>query len=1358
MAKEWWSDDPVVEDQGEWWASDPLVDEQPKKRTWGEVAEDTGRGLMSGAAGLVKSGGDLYGLATGNMDNAASQLGRNAQEHWESGQSQALKDKKDTRKAAIDAQEGIAGKAWEAMKGTVTDPALAADAVATNIATLIPGMAVGRLASGMKFASGVNAASKLGPANIPAIASAAGSFGTKAAIGAGAVQQGADVAGDVYESAMKKPDAAWAENPEFNQLVQASDGSKEAIQAIKHELALKAARLTLPAASAISVAANAIPGASMLERTLVGGAARETLEQGAKLAIPKAIAKGALGEMAQEGIEEGGGAFSGNVAKRGYVDPAQDLREGVGENAGMGMAGGFLLGGAGGAGHRVAPKPATGNTATATPAQPTSPPTLAIGNTPDPMIGFPDGTVARKSEVEAYIASLPEDQRTAARAGMMGLAQQPAKVDPVQSVMATSSVDDAIAAAQAAVADDQSDLSDLVQSESRNLQVLQAQIAQDRIKQEQLAQLHSQSVEALGRLPDQQVAAARAATDESPTAMQLAMQRAQEAAARPRAEPAQKLQPAPLGLENQPDPLIAFPDGSVARRGEVESYINSLPANQQTSARAKLMGFGQQKANNGTTDAVQPVPATGGGVASPVAPESVGTGTADGKRLGADAEGSGNSGLAEPGVRTNVDAAPALDQRLVPLSKRNVQNTAPRANPEAAKAAPVEAPAPARGQPVATAGLPGAGIAAVQPAGLKAKKTKGGQTLRATAYDRNPLMTFLATHGLYHKKGAKDSHKSEFSPDKGIMVMGYGPVFKATGKRLDVLTNDAIEAGYLPKDGTESQLRELVRRAVAGEKISPMYAEGVADNLAEQSYAEHLAQQQEASQDEDFDPFQPLSDLEYDLEDAANAGYDSASDPIKLEVNALLALAEDHGIDVDAIKEEAANDTHNDSEQAYYEAARNKLQAAIAASSGDSRSDAGSQGNADEQGSQEGLTAPTREDVLAQQDRAEQAEKDNAKAATDAANKAKADAEVGEFTLTGSDRAADVGAAGGQQDIFSTPAAEAPTPVDRFEVGRSLTKEQRKTVLATLVDVYKAKGAPRESKGQGRDGNDRSGYVHSPELFEKSDITGAMVRYYVTLPDGRIAHPSELFPDYTQSDINNEIERRSNAEKRNREIARQTYLDDTFDTKREAADFWNEKSTKSIKTAQGNPTVYDALDREFITDGSKFAMIPSPVLKNQDMMDAIKAEGWAPAEPVAQTAPDFTYINGDRAEYTGKTEVLHGGLFYEVKFTEGTKEGKTGVTQRAPDGTNPGQRGPEKSSGIVTPKIAPKKAEPVAQVPDTGSDIPPRYFKNVKVDHQVWIEDERKSETHKVSAKDALASIKEDLDNYKKLLQCMTKG
>ena len=106
-------------------------------------------------------------------------------------------------------------------------------------------------------------------------------------------------------------------------------------------------------------------------------------------------------------------------------------------------------------------------------------------------------------------------------------------------------------------------------------------------------------------------------------------------------------------------------------------------------------------------------------------------------------------------------------------------------------------------------------------------------------------------------------------------------------------------------------------------------------------------------------------------------------------------------------------------------------------------------------------------------------------------------------------------------DLASQTPAEWQTDSasERFSVGSSLTKEQRRQVLASLVDAYKAKGAQREFKGLDGNGNERYGYTYSPDLFEKSDITGAMVRYYVTLPDGRIAHPSELFPEVSVSDV-----------------------------------------------------------------------------------------------------------------------------------------------------------------------------------------------------------------------------------------------
>ncbi|CDS48897.1 hypothetical protein [Polaromonas sp. CG9_12] len=404
-------------------AGDPLnaylehLDELPepaasaKPRTWGEAASDTARSLAAGVGGVVKSGGQLYGLATGNMDNAATELGQSVQDHWEGGQSAQLKAKKKARSEAIDASDDVLGKAVTAFWETVKDPALAGDVLASNIATLIPGAAAGRLASGVSAARGLAAATKLGPASsaaLGAVSKTAGTVGTRTAIGTGALQQGADVAGDVYESAMKKPDTVWASNPEFVVRLAQTDGSAAARQDLKHEFSLRAARVTLPAAAAISVVANAIPGADMLERALVGGGARVVAKAGASYAIPKAMLKGGLGEMAQETIEEGGGAAVGNQAKRAFVDPHQAWDENVGENAGMGAAGGLLMGVGGGAFHGHAPDPLAPVRAAAQ--QPNSPlsraATVAAPSAPSAPGAPPAAPVPLTPEQEARFAAL----------------------------------------------------------------------------------------------------------------------------------------------------------------------------------------------------------------------------------------------------------------------------------------------------------------------------------------------------------------------------------------------------------------------------------------------------------------------------------------------------------------------------------------------------------------------------------------------------------------------------------------------------------------------------------------------------------------------------------------------------------------------------------------------------------------------------------------------------------------------------------------------------------------------------------------------------------------------------------------
>ncbi len=61
----------------------------------------------------------------------------------------------------------------------------------------------------------------------------------------------------------------------------------------------------------------------------------------------------------------------------------------------------------------------------------------------------------------------------------------------------------------------------------------------------------------------------------------------------------QRTRPEPLQLGNQtPERLISFPDGSVGRVGEVESYLANLPEDQREEARARIMGQSIREVND----------------------------------------------------------------------------------------------------------------------------------------------------------------------------------------------------------------------------------------------------------------------------------------------------------------------------------------------------------------------------------------------------------------------------------------------------------------------------------------------------------------------------------------------------------------------------------------------------------------------------------------------------------------------------------------------------------------------------------------------------------------------------------------
>lgn len=71
------------------------------------------------------------------------------------------------------------------------------------------------------------------------------------------------------------------------------------------------------------------------------------------------------------------------------------------------------------------------------------------------------------------------------------------------------------------------------------------------------------------------------------------------------------------------------------------------------------------------------------------------------------------------------------------------------------------------------------------------------------------------------------------------------------------------------------------------------------------------------------------------------------------------------------------------------------------------------------------------------------------------------------------------------------------------------------------------------------------------------------------------------------------------------------------------------------------------------------------------------------------------------------------------------------------------------------PVPAEESAAPSDPERDTGADIPRAFFKKVKVDHDIWIEDEGVMETVKERADVALKSVREDIANLKALVKCM---
>lgn len=205
----------------------------------------------------------------------------------------------------------------------------------------------------------------------------------------------------------------------------------------------------------------------------------------------------------------------------------------------------------------------------------------------------------------------------------------------------------------------------------------------------------------------------------------------------------------------------------------------------------------------------------------------------------------------------------------------------------------------------------------------KRKNRRAGT--RASAWERNPFMAFLGANGLNRDTAG------EFAPGlterRKAFVPGYGPVFRPGAKNLDELVQTAREDGFLRDDDGEPELYDLIDRALRGERIAPLYADGAAEAEGERRLRE--MQERESATFDDYlaqqeaDPLDLTGEPDYDERDLAEIG--SADVTVQNEVAALQQQYADLGFDPADVLESLATQTENLPDQAYYDLAKSRF-------------------------------------------------------------------------------------------------------------------------------------------------------------------------------------------------------------------------------------------------------------------------------------------------------------------------------------------------------------------------------------------------------------------------------------------------
>jgi len=318
----------------------------PKRSMTEALVTDPAASILTGLGAVAQFPGQLYGLATGDMDTGIMRAGEAMQEYAQKMKSAELRMREEerARRIAEAEKDGQASAYVAALKETMGDSKLLPSFILETIPQLIVPYGAAKLAK----AATLTRAGMAGATQAEATA-AAGSAATKAAIQAAAVQQGADVGANTYERMYEERKKQGATDEQA-----AAD-------------VLNSARAAGASGAIISLLMQRLPGAKTIEEALAG-------VPGAGGRLKRGLV-GAAGESVSEVGEEVGGKLTSNIALRD-IAPETSLTAGLGEAAAMATIGGGTLGGAAGLLQRARPTPPPAEAPPPVEAPPPAPPAI----------------------------------------------------------------------------------------------------------------------------------------------------------------------------------------------------------------------------------------------------------------------------------------------------------------------------------------------------------------------------------------------------------------------------------------------------------------------------------------------------------------------------------------------------------------------------------------------------------------------------------------------------------------------------------------------------------------------------------------------------------------------------------------------------------------------------------------------------------------------------------------------------------------------------------------------------------------------------------------------------------------------